>query len=300
MVQSIRSQYAIKQIIHQRYEVLQQLGNSSFAQTYLVNDLVQPDQGRAVLKLLKPKHRDQSFVNLAHSLFQQEVEILKALGHHPSIPALLAELNQDGEIGLVQTFIEGTSLHTAFRQHQFWSEAELVKFLTSALTILDMLHGAGFVHCDLTPAHWIQPFGAKPLVLIDFNSAQRVSTTSKRLATTPDLASGFTIGTRSYMAPEQLQGHADCRTDLYALGLISLQGITGRSPMQLSRNIQGEISWQSPIPLKTALIDILTHLVRYRPQDRYQSAAAVLDDLTYIQPKRWQWWRLKRSGYSVV
>jgi serine/threonine protein kinase len=292
-------------LINQRYEVLQQLSSSNFAQTYLVKNLQHPEQGRAVLKLLKSKHLDRRMETLAKTLFEQEVQILKDLGQHGSIPALLDEFDRDGETGLVQTFIEGVSVQDTFRRNLFWDEAQLVSFLTAALNTLGLLHNAGFIHRDLNPAHWIQPFGKQSLVLIDFNGARKVQTLKTRLLkgdldTVPDLVSAFTIGTSGYMAPEQIQGHTDVRSDLYALGLIAIQGVTGRSPSQLSRNAQGEIRWTPLADIHIELIDILTHLVRYRPQDRYSSAAEVLEDVNeYAQP-HWshrltKWWEPKRS-----
>jgi serine/threonine-protein kinase len=297
-------------LINQRYEVLQQLGNGNFAQTYLVKNIRNPEQGRAVLKLLKPKHLDRRFATLAKTLFEQEVQILKSLGRCGSIPSLLAEFDENGETGLVQTFIEGISVQDAFRQNLFWDEAQLVNFLKATLSTLELLHNAGFVHRDLNPAHWIQPFEDKSLMLIDFDSAQKATALEAqglencgledKLNGDPDLATAFVIGTNGYMAPEQMQGDVDCRADLYALGLIAIQGVTGRSPLQLSRNIQGEVRWQPLRPIHIELIDILTHLVRYRAQDRYSSAAEALRDVNeYAQP-RWshrltKWWEPKRS-----
>jgi serine/threonine protein kinase, bacterial len=295
----------MSELIHQRYEVLQELGNGAFAHTYRVKNLQQPEQGQAVLKLLKPHQQDRRLGALARALFEQEVQILKDLAQHPSTPSLLAEFDEAGETGLVQTFIDGTSVQDTFRQHLFWDEGQLTRFLTEALSTLGLVHDAGFIHRDLNPAHWIQPSGDRALVLIDFNGAQKVEVPQKRglninLKAAPDITTAFVIGTSGYMAPEQMQGQADVRSDLYSLGLIAIQGVTGRSPSQFSRNAQGEIRWQPLMPIRIELIDILTHLVRYHPQNRYRSAAEALHEVNEYAHPRWsqrltRWWEPKRS-----
>lgn len=296
----------MSELINQRYEILQQLGNGTFASTYLVKNLQQPEQGQAILKLLKPDQPDRRLDALAKALFEQEVQILKDLAQYPSTPSLLAEFDEAGEIGLVQTFIDGTSVQDAFCQNLFWDEGQLARFLTEALSTLKLVHDAGFIHRDLNPAHWIQPLGDRALVLIDFNGAQKIEVPQKlgvklALKVEPDITTAFVIGTSGYMAPEQMQGHADVRSDLYSLGLIAIQGVTGRSPSQFSRNPQGEIRWQPLMPLRIELIDILTHLVRYHPQNRYWSAAEALHEVNEYAHPHWsqrltKWWEPKRSS----
>jgi serine/threonine protein kinase, bacterial len=295
----------MSELINRRYRVLQELGNGNFARTFLVENIQQPEAGRAVLKLLKPNRHDRRLQILARTLFEQEIQILKDLEPYGSTPSLLAEFNRDGDRGLVQTFIEGTSFQDTFQRNLFWNEAQLISFLTTTLNTLGLLHNAGFIHRDLNPAHWIQPLDDPSLVLIDFNGAQKLRVGEERslkvsLNREPDITTAFVIGTSGYMAPEQMQGHADVRSDLYSLGLIAIQGVTGRSPTQFSRNIQGEIRWQPIAPLRIELIDILTHLVRYHPQDRYASAAEALREVNENTQARWpyrikKWWKPKRS-----
>jgi serine/threonine protein kinase len=295
----------MSELINQRYQVLQELGNGNFARTCLVRNNQYPEKGLAVLKLLKPNQPNRRLQALAKTLFEQEVQILKDLEPYSSTPSLLAEFAQDGEIGLVQTFIEGTSVQDTFHRNLFWHEAQLVRFLTTTLSTLGLLHEAGFIHRDLNPAHWIQPLNNSSLVLIDFNGAQKLRPLEAHglkisVNREPDITTAFVIGTSGYMAPEQMQGHADVRSDLYALGLIAIQGVTGRSPSQFSRNAQGEICWQSLTPLRIELIDILTHLVRYRPQDRYSSATEALQDVNESAQAHWshrlkKWWEPRRS-----
>ncbi len=295
----------MSELINQQYRVIQELGNGNFARTCLVENIQHPEAGWAVLKLLKPNRQNCRLQTLAKTLFEQEIEILKEMEPYGSTPALLAEFDQDGDKGLVQTFIEGTSVQDTFQRNLFWDEAQLVSFLTTTLCTLDLLHHAGFVHRDLNPAHWIQPLDARSLVLIDFNGAQKLKEPEEggltvSLNREPDITAAFVIGTSGYMAPEQMRGHTDVRSDLYSLGLIAIQGVTGRAPAQFSRNIQGEIRWQPVAPLRLELIDILTHLVRYHPQDRYASAAEALCDVNETLQARWphrvkKWWEPKRA-----
>jgi serine/threonine protein kinase len=281
------------------YEVLRLLSSGSFAQTYLVRQ--HPQQSEAILKMLKPARADRAFRTLARSFFAQEVRVLRTLGHHAAIPTLLTEFDEGGETGLVESFMKGISIQKTFQQNLFWSQTQLLHFLEEALSVLELVHGAGFVHCDLNPAHWIQRSSDGSLALIDFNGAQQIQTARQNSTNqSSDLGAAFVIGTAGYMAPEQIRGQAEVRSDLYALGLIAIQGVTGRSPTQLSRNAQGEICWQPLRPIRIELIDILTHLVRFHPQDRYSTATQALKEVReYAQP-RWshcltKWWEPKQS-----
>jgi serine/threonine-protein kinase len=281
-------------LMHDRYRVLQPLGSGNFTQTDLVMDLQSDRYPLGVLKGLVPQGLERGFVALANRLFGQEAQLLQEMEQHGGIPRLVDVFTENGVSYLVQEFVSGASLQDVFDQGQVWSESELVAFLKDALDILVYVHSTNVIHRDLKPAHWIRRGSdlgrgqgwVGPLVLIDFGVAQRGVPQHAEPLSCQLPALG--IGTSLYMAPEQRQGWATFSSDLYALGLIAIQGVTGQLPNQLKHNDQGELTWQPMRPLSGTVTDILTRMVRYRPQDRQATAAEILKDLVQFSSQP-QW-----------
>ena len=91
------------------------------------------------------------------------------------------------------------------------------------------------------------------------------------------------IGTRGYAPPEQFVGHPRLSSDIYALGMIGIQAITGISPHELQPNVDtGTVVWRQWAQVSVELGEILDKMVRYHFSDRYPSATAVLEDLKRI------------------
>ena len=271
------------QLLGGRYQVLKTLGGGSFGQTYLAADRHRPDQPQCVVKHLKPAKRDPSFLPKARSLFQREAATLEKLGSHDQIPRLLAYFEQDQEFYLVQEFIPGHVLRSELPPGCHWSEPDVVKLLTQVLTVLDFIHDFGVIHRDIKPENLIRRQPDAQLVLIDFGAVKQVQAALEGDAIVP-VANTIAIGTPGYMSPEQAQGRPRPNSDLYALGIIALQALTGQNPSQLTQNSQGEISWHPDGTVSPGLVAILQQMVRYHFHDRYQSARDVLQALRRLKP----------------
>jgi serine/threonine protein kinase len=268
-----------------RYQSVQILSQNSFSQTRLVKDRGMSEDQYCVVKQMRVADQPVALQGIAESVFHQEVSVLEALQGDDRFPALLQTQETGEDLTLIHSWIPGTTLHEEFAGAKLWTQSEVVEFLTQALPVLAVLHSCGFIHGDLKPAHWIRKFPDKQLCLIDFGAARKLDTVEG----VAPLYSEFSLGTLGYMAPEQAQGRPRWSSDLYGLGMIALQGITGLDPSHLHQNQQGEWQWQSPIGLPAALVDILTRLVRYRWQDRYAAVPEVLADLKpFTQIKGWQ------------
>ena len=208
---------------------------------------------------------------------------MEQLGSHDQIPRLLAYFEQDQEFYLVQEFIAGEVLRAELSPGCRWSETEVVQLLTQVLTVLEFIHGCGVIHRDVKPENLIRRQSDAKLVLIDFGAVKQVQAALEGDNFSP-VANTIAIGTPGYMAPEQAQGRPRPNSDLYALGVIALQALTGKNPSQFSQNNQGELQWSSDSSLSTDLVALLQHLVRYHFQDRYQSATEVLLALRKLKP----------------
>jgi serine/threonine protein kinase len=271
----------IGQLLGGRYQVLTVLGAGNFGQTYLAEDRHRPDSTKCVVKHLKPASADQSFLPTARELFKREAQTLERLGHHPQIPRLLAYFEQDREFYLVQDYIPGQVLRAEFAGRTLWPEAKVVQFLQDTLGILDFVHGCGVIHRDLKPDNLIRRQADQKLVLIDFGAVKqmRASIVSGHLIS-DQVGSTIAIGTPGYMPPEQAQGRPRPCSDLYAVGMIGIQALTGKLPSQLREDNQGKLLWQEDAaPVSDHLATILTRLIRPQFKERYQTAAEVLEAL---------------------
>lgn len=239
-----------------RYQIVSQLGAGGFGQTFLAQDRHMPGQPKCVVKQLKPQVNNEQELQVARRLFDTEAKVLSQLGDHPQIPRLLAHFEESAEFYLVQELIEGHSLQEDLAAVgaavQPWREAQTVGFLGDILSTLAFVHGNRVIHRDLKPSNLIRRQHDGRIVLIDFGAVKQVST---QLVNAPSsLGRTISIGTQGYMPTEQVSGHPHFSSDVYAVGMIAIQGLIGRHPSMLSFHSQtGELDWHSFVDRKSVV-----------------------------------------------
>lgn len=265
-----------------RYRIVQVLGAGGFGETHIAEDTRRIGNPRCVVKRLKPASNDTNYLQIARRLFYSEAETLEKLGDHNQIPRPLAYFEENQEFYLVQDFIPGHPLSTEIFPNQRWSESRVIEMLEDVLGILDFVHSYGVIHRDIKPDNLIRRQKDNKLVLIDFGAVKQVRT---QIATNQSqLTATVAIGTPGYMPAEQGQGRPRPNSDIYALGMIGIQALTGLYPTQLQEDPQtGEILWQKYADVSVRLAAILNKMVRYDYRtDRYQSAGEVLQALQQL------------------
>lgn len=261
-----------------RYQVLQILGGGGFGQTYIARDTHRPGYPKCVVKHLKPVTQNAEFLETARRLFTNEAEILERLGHHDQIPRLLAYFEEKQEFFLVQEFIEGHSLTAELLPGQCWSEDQVIQLLSQILEILAFIHSHNVIHRDIKPENIIRREIDGKLVLIDFGAVKQIQ--SQLLTAFGQMATTIAIGTPGYMSTEQGRGKPRPNSDIYSLGIICIQALTGLHPRQIEEDPEtGEIVWQDLANVSPALADVLTNMVLHHFRKRYQSATDVLQAL---------------------
>ncbi len=274
----------IGQILGGRYKLITAMFPGAMAHTFLAEDLQRPGHPKCVVKQLKPSRTDPGFLSHARSLFEREAKTLTELGAHNQIPQLLAHFEEDENFYLAMEFIEGYTLSAELEPGNRWSEAQVIAMLTEILEILSYVHERNVIHRDIKPANIIRRLSDHKLVLIDFGAVSEVKAHFSALVSSPATK---IVGTFGYMPTEQAQGNPRYNSDLYALGLLAIQALTGLLPTQLPQDANtGEIVWQQFLPVSEPLSSILSKMVRYHFKDRYQSAKEVLTALYAIsQPE---------------
>ena len=263
-------------LIDHRYRIQSQLGAGGFGRTYLAQDTRRPGQPLCVVKQLvlaaDPTQRE-----LARRLFRQEAEILERLGEHDQIPRLLAYCEEGEEFFLVQAYIEGISLEQELAHDPPWNETQVLRFLQDVLTTLAFVHSQNVIHRDIKPSNLLRRYSDPKIVLLDFGAVKRIPNGD----TPSDALTTLGLGTTGYAPLEQLEGRPRPASDLYALGIVAIQAVTGVLPLQLAEDVQGELVWQAP-HLDASLVAVIRRMTRRYYWDRYDRAAAVLRDLATV------------------
>ncbi|MEH2257434.1 CHASE2 domain-containing protein [Nostoc sp.] len=260
-----------------RYKISKTLGAGGFGRTYLAQDTQRPGNPTCVVKKLMPARQDTRFLQVARRLFHSEAEILETLGKHDQIPELLAYFEDDHEFYLIQQYIEGHTLSEELPPVQnIQNESFVMEMLKQVLEVLEFVHQHRVIHRDLKPTNIIRCVQNNRLVLIDFGAVKLMQPPSSEQTELATVA----IGTRGYAPPEQFAGHPRLCSDIYALGMIAIQAITGIPPQELHPDPEtGNVMWRQTAPVSEELAIILDKMVCYHFSDRYQSATAVLQDL---------------------
>jgi len=268
-------------LLDRRYQVTQVLGAGGFGRTYLAQDTRRPGNPICVVKQLKPATSDPSFLETARRLFTSEAETLEQLGNHDQIPRLLAYFEEDQEFYLVQEFIEGHTLTQELPPGQPWEESRVIDLLWEVLTILEFVHSHGVIHRDIKPDNLIRRNWDHKLVLVDFGAVKQIRT---QLATPNQVSQTIAVGTPGYMSSEQALGQPRPSSDIYALGIIGIQAMTGLMPVSFQEDLNtGEILWEHLVSGSRGLAMILNRMVRYHFKERYQSASEALQALRQLK-----------------
>lgn len=274
----------IGQLLDRRYRITEVIGSAEFGQTYLAKDTRRPGHPECFVKHLKPSSNDPQMLETTRRLFDKEAEILEKLGQHDQIPQLFAYFEENKEFYLVEEFIPGHSLANEILTGQPLTETQVVSILREVLEILAFVHGHSVIHRDIKPSNLIRRHPDNKIVLIDFGAVKEIGSQFAQRQTPPTMR----IGTLEYMPVEQFQYNPQLNSDLYALGMIAIQALTGLPIYDLPKlrdNFtpnKGELSWRHLALVSVELADILDKMVRYDYRQRYQSATEVLADLIKI------------------
>jgi serine/threonine protein kinase len=260
-----------------RYQVRQILGGGGFGQTYIALDTHRPGYPKCVVKHFQPVTHNPGFMETARRLFTSEAETLEKLGYHDQIPRLLAYFEENQEFFLVQEFIEGHPLKIEMPPEQPWSEGKVILLLQQILDILKFIHLHKVIHRDIKPDNIIRRLHDNKLVLIDFGAVKQVQT---QMITPTQTEITVAVGTPGYMSIEQVRGKPRPNSDIYSLGIVAIQALTGLHPRELEDDpLTGEIVWQHRTKISSELANVLSKMVLNKSKERYQSATEILTDL---------------------
>ncbi|GJD20824.1 hypothetical protein RIVM261_057800 [Rivularia sp. IAM M-261] len=220
----------LKSLQDGRYRIIAAIGGGGFGRIYVAEDTRRPGNPRCVVKHLQPASRELNFLELARRLFNTEAEILEQLGRHEQIPQLLAYFEENEEFYLVQEFIDGISLSDELVNNAKFDEAQVIVLLQDILSILVFVHAHNCIHRDIKPSNLIRRASDGKLVLIDFGAVKQIRQIPNNSGQSE---MSVAIGTQGYMPNEQSVGKPRLNSDIYALGIVAIQAVTGLRPSKL-------------------------------------------------------------------
>lgn len=264
----------VGEIVDEVFRVERELGQGNFGAVYRVHDLVE-DRALA-LKVLKPGPHDEGELRRR---FEREARLIYSLQHPNVLRVYYYGQTESGLPYMAMEFLEGTDLKRLVRQEGALAESRVVRIAEEVLAGLDAAHRLGIVHRDLKPAniYLVDDGGRGQVKVLDFGFAKALD--DERDA---DLTAAKTlVGTPAYMAPELVhKAEVGPRADLYALGLIMVEMLTGEKLIQIE-SVYDTLMYQAskkPIKLpatlsRSRLKPVIERAVAKDLEQRYQSAA---------------------------
>ena len=267
------------------YRILAPLGQGGMARVYRAH---QESLDREVaIKVLPPWYAvDRSFVDR----FNLEAKLVARLSH-PNIVTVHDASEQNGHLYIVMQLVDGGTLKHHLDllqgQHRFMETSEALPIFIQLAGALTYAHEQGVVHRDVKPVNVLMDRSGRP-ILSDFGIAKVLASTKDQL-TRP----GAGVGTPEYMSPEQCMGGVvDGRADIYALGVMLFEALTGRTPF-IGDNYpvlaHSHIYTAPPRPsslnpaLSSAIEQIILTALMKDPAQRYQHASDMAEALELVQ-----------------
>lgn len=265
-----------------QYDVEAQLGQGGMAVVYRARQ--QAMKRDIALKIVAPKlGEDSTFADR----FDREVEVASSLEHAHIVPVLEHGKTDDGLLFLAMRYIKGGTLTDLIRKGSQLSVDEVSRILRQIADALDYAHTRGVIHRDLKPSNilldeqsnvYLADFGLARLVVPDERQKKNLTET------------GAFLGTPTYIAPEQVElGKADARSDLYSLGVILFEMLSGRPPFtndSAFKLMQAHIV-EAPPPIRSfrpelsiAVEAVLDRALEKDPNQRFQTAKELANAFT--------------------
>lgn len=272
------------ELIDGRYQLTRQVANGGMASIYEAID-TRLDRKVAV-KIMHPHlAQDEAFVNR----FIREAKAAAALSH-PNIVAVQDQgWNQNGvpAVFIVMELIEGHTLRDYLNERGRFEIKDAINYLTPILSALSAAHDLGIVHRDIKPENILISKEGR-IKIADFGLAR-----GELIGSTMTIESSVVLGSVSYLSPEQVQrGVADSRSDVYAVGIVAFEMLTGEKPflgdspiqiayMHVNQEIPSLRSKRKEVP--QALNDLIMKATNRDPDQRPRNAGEFLKSLESIQ-----------------
>jgi len=273
----------IGRTINDRFKITRLIARGGMGKVYLAE---QAPLGRlCAVKVLNPSYNGNAEPEF-HKRFFLEASVTSKLSHPNTVTIFDYGVTDDDYYFMAMEYLEGQTLYQAIRKDGFITEERAVNIVSQICRGLREAHAIGVIHRDLKPANiFLVKHGDEPdfVKILDFGLVKNVLEKAEDQIT----QTGLFMGSPKYMAPEQIHGAAvDARTDIYSLGIVLCEMLTGRVPFDRATSVSILMAHVSESPpalseLKPDIVasveveDIVRRCLAKNPQDRYTT----MDDL---------------------
>jgi eukaryotic-like serine/threonine-protein kinase len=272
----------INKILNRKYLITAILNDTSGQGTiYLAKDTTRSLNNDCVIKQFKQNYDNEFQLQIAKRLFEQEAKVLQKLGKHSQIPQIFDYFEVEGQFFLVQELIEGENFQQELARKQTLTETETKGLLIDVLNVLNFVHQNHYIHRDIKPSNLIRNKFDHKIFLIDFGAVKE-KLNPQNIDGLGEFTQTIPIHTPGYAPIEQIRGTPKFCSDIYALGMVAIQALTGIYPKQLEYDQNNNPIWQHLLPINSFnshFLSLINQMVLDNARDRYQSVQQVLDDL---------------------
>ena len=267
-------------ILGNRYQLLRKVGDGGMAFVYEAKD---KSLNRIVaVKVLRPEFGDdEDFLKK----FRREAEAIASVSH-PNIVSIY-DVGEDRNVNyIVMEFIDGKNLKDIIRSEGILDEYTALEITKQIAKALSLAHRKGIIHRDIKPHNILISNEGRIVKVADFGIAKAVSNSTMTNV-------GNIIGSVHYFSPEQAKGRSvTSNTDLYSLGIVLFEMLTGRlpfrgdSPISIAlQHINDDIEFtdEEKTRIPQSVRTIIRKLTEKSVENRYQNADEVIDDIEYIE-----------------
>lgn len=264
-------------IVGKRYQLIRELGRGESSTTYLAADLALPDRPNCVVKQFELDLIEENLWQDIKHLCAQKASLWLKLATHHQIPQLLAYFEEKRHLYLVQEYIEGETLQEKFAQSNQIREEQVIFWLQDLLSSLQIIHKNGIIHGDIKPEHIVIRERDKKAFLVDFGIFQIINSRFVK-----EVNSDVGVTDNVYY-PSQIAGEPTAKSDLYALGLIVIQALTGIEPKHFTRDATTEkLLWSPKVEVNPKLVEILDEMVSLEPETFFISTEGTIEELNQL------------------
>jgi eukaryotic-like serine/threonine-protein kinase len=279
------------QVVAGRYQLLRKIGNGGMGAVYLAKQIGVGNQ--VALKFLPAHLSDDPQLR---KRFEREAALNLEVNHPGAAQLLDAGTDADGQLYLAFEYVEGDDLSTLLDREGALSFDDAITLTCKVAEVLAFAHAKGVVHRDIKPENIRvrRDLAGLHVKVLDFGIARLMDGVGTQLT-----ADGSVAGTPRYMAPEQISADAiDARTDIYALGLVLFEALSGREAF--TRDSTSQLLWaqlNDPVPSLIevqplrdypALDAVIAQACAKSPDQRFANMQALVAALRALQAP--QWW----------
>lgn len=264
-------------LLGNRYELLEKIGTGGMADVYRAKDHLL--NRHVAVKILKSElMTDEEFVQK----FKVEAQAAAGL-NHPNIVNVFDVGADQGMYYFVMELIEGKTLKEVIQERRCLSPEKALRFLAQIVSAVEFAHERHIVHRDLKPQN-IMVNHLGNIKVMDFGIAR--ATTSETLQVSQKV-----LGSVAYLSPEQAKGvYSDERSDLYSLGIVFYEMVTGRTPFKgetpisiVMKHLEDDLKFLDTDEIPVGYRNVIMKMTRKKPEERYQSVRGLILDLKKLK-----------------